>query len=84
MSTGAASASEIPNVEAAALVAALHAFVREWASSPLASDIAGKLTCWELEAITGLLTVLGEDAAAQAWTDAHAPNDEDGDLHYTP
>lgn len=84
MSTGAASTSEIPTVEAAALAAALHAFAREWANSPLASDIAGSLTCWELEAITGLLTVLGEDVAAQAWTDEHAPHDEDGDLHCTP
>ncbi len=67
-----------------ALAIALHEFARKWADGVLANDLSGKLTCSELDALTDLLATLGEDSAAQAWTDSHALHDEEGDTHYTP
>lgn len=73
-----------PAADGCALAAALHEFARKWADGVLANDLSGKLTCSELDALADLLAALGEDSAAQAWTDSHALHDEEGDAHYSP
>lgn len=67
-----------------ALAIALHEFARAWTTGMLADDLSDKLTCSELDALTELLATLGEERAAQAWTDSHSLHDEDGDAHYAP
>ncbi|MGO2047609.1 MAG: hypothetical protein ACTH2X_10215 [Brachybacterium tyrofermentans] len=70
--------------DAYALAITLHEFARTWTTGMLTDDLSGKLTCSELDALADLLTAIGEESAAQAWTASHALHDEDGDTHYTP
>lgn len=48
----------------------------------LATDIAPRLSCIEVEALAGLLRALGEPATADTWIREHATDDEIGDAHY--
>lgn len=73
-----------PTDDGSALAIALHEFARTWADGVLANDLSGKLTCSELDALADLLSTLGEESAAKAWTDSHALHDEEGDTHYIP
>lgn len=48
----------------------------------LAFDIATQLTCSEVEVLADLLTALECPGLATAWIDAHAEQDDPGDLHH--
>ncbi|SDL93059.1 hypothetical protein [Microbacterium azadirachtae] len=48
----------------------------------LATDIAPRLSCIEVEAVAGLLRALGEPATADTWIREHVTDDEIGDAHY--
>lgn len=50
----------------------------------LADDVAAKLSCNEVEALTGLLRALGDDATADVWLSVHAADDEPDEMHGTP
>lgn len=63
---------------------ALADFVAAFSQLDTTSHVAELLTCTELEALAGLLEVTGQHEAAEAWRDAHAETDEEGDLHYRP
>ncbi|AGY37027.1 hypothetical protein FREDWARD_85 [Mycobacterium phage Fredward] len=56
-------------------------FKQAWGDGYLASDIAEKLTCIEVEALAGLLQVLGDDESAKTWISYHAEGDDCGDSH---
>ncbi|AYD87016.1 hypothetical protein SEA_NEARLYHEADLESS_87 [Mycobacterium phage NearlyHeadless] len=56
-------------------------FKQAWGDGYLASDIAEKLTCIEVEALAGLLQVLGDVDSAETWINYHAEGDDCGDSH---
>ncbi|QJD50190.1 hypothetical protein SEA_DANFORTH_87 [Mycobacterium phage Danforth] len=56
-------------------------FEQAWGDGYLASDIAEKLTCIEVEALAGMLRALGEDRSAETWINYHAEGDDCGDSH---
>lgn len=57
-------------------------FVDAWGAA-LAGDVADKLTCRELEALTDLFGAMGEHELAATWTREHAWGDLDPeDQHY--
>ena len=59
----------------------LQTFAEVWSSDHLAGDLGEKLRCEEVEALAGLLRVLGATTAAADWIDAHAVGDECEDTH---
>ena len=48
----------------------------------VADDVGTSLNCGEVEALAALLEALGHPDLAQAWIDAHADGDDEGDFHY--
>ncbi len=57
-------------------------FTAVFGQADLATDVAPRLSCVEVDALAGLLRALGEPALADLWVDAHATDDELGDRHY--
>lgn len=57
-------------------------FTAVFSKVDLATDIAPRLSCTEVEALAGLLRALGEPATADTWIREHATDDEVGDAHY--
>lgn len=62
--------------------AALREFAETFSRWDTAGDIATVLSCGEIEAMAGLLRVVGEEDAADRWIRVHAETDEEGDAHY--
>lgn len=52
-----------------------------FSSENLATDLGDKLTCDEVEALAGMLRVLGATSAAATWIERHAVGDECEDMH---
>ncbi|ANF31944.1 hypothetical protein A0130_09885 [Leifsonia xyli] len=57
-------------------------FTAVFSKRDLATDIAPRLSCTEVEALAGLLRAVGEPATADTWIQEHATQDETGDAHY--
>ena len=60
---------------------ALREFVDVW-TGDVADDVAGALSCAEVDALAALFRAAGRDAMALAWINAHAWHDDYGDAHY--
>ncbi|MFE6098287.1 hypothetical protein ACFQ7M_41035 [Streptomyces massasporeus] len=58
------------------------AFTNAWCTTVITSDFAACLGCTEVDALADLLRTLGAEQAADAWTDAHAQDDEPNDRHF--
>lgn len=63
------------------IVDAAQNFKEVWGDGYLACDLGTKLTCIELEALTRLLRAIGDEQAADTWTECHAEGDDCDDLH---
>lgn len=59
-----------------------HAFTDAWCTTTITSDVAPRLGCTEVDALTDLLSALGDERAAAGWTDTHAQDDEPNDRHF--
>lgn len=57
-------------------------FTAVFSKRNLATDIAPRLSCTEIEALAGLLRALGEPATADTRIQEHATDDGIGDAHY--
>ncbi|MDX3110153.1 hypothetical protein [Nonomuraea angiospora] len=64
----------IPDEVAADFVSAFDSYC--------AYDVAVRLNCGEVEALANLFTALGSPDLAATWIDAHAEDDDEGDLHH--
>jgi hypothetical protein len=62
-------------------IEAAQQFITEIGGNHLATDLADKLSCDEVEALAGLLAALGATAAAATWIEQHAHGDECDDMH---
>lgn len=60
----------------------LETFGAAWADGMLATELAMKLTCIEVNALVALLRNAGYSDAADQWAEEHAVSDEPGDEHY--
>ncbi|MEV1245111.1 hypothetical protein [Nonomuraea sp. NPDC049750] len=47
-----------------------------------ADDVGVRFSCTEIDALAELLIALGHADLADAWVDAHARDDDEGDAHY--
>lgn len=57
-------------------------FVRVWGSPDLAGDLAGTLTCTEVEVLHDLFVALDQPEVAGTWLAWHALGDDGGDQHH--
>lgn len=64
------------------VTATLHRFVRVWCDELLANEIAGALSCAEVDALASVLRAGGEPDAADLWLQAHSRKDEADDIHF--
>jgi hypothetical protein len=62
-------------------IEAAQRFIEEFSNGTLANDVADKLSCDEVEALTGMLTALGATTAAANWIEQHSFGDECDDTH---
>ncbi|AMB18570.1 hypothetical protein NASIATALIE_80 [Mycobacterium phage NaSiaTalie] len=61
---------------------AFEQFRQVWSDGMLLSDISGKLTCTEFEALADLMLAVGfEPSTVEAFEECHADADECGDRH---
>lgn len=68
--------------DAEILTETVDALVAAWSDDILASDLATKLTCAEVEVLADLMKARGEESAAEMWLELHAAGDKEGDYHY--
>ena len=66
------------------LCAVIDRFAEVWSDNMLADDLAERLNCAEVDALSALLRVAGQAKAAGTWKARHAAKDEEGDTHYVP
>jgi hypothetical protein len=59
-------------------------FTDTWADSMLALHVAPNLTCSEVDALSEMLSELGQPETAALWIECHAEKDEPDDTHYAP
>ncbi|MEU6351055.1 hypothetical protein ABZ896_17230 [Streptomyces sp. NPDC047072] len=57
-------------------------FATAWADDILVDDLAGRLTCTEVELLATVLRQCGNQAAGDCWITVHADNERPGDDHY--
>jgi hypothetical protein len=59
----------------------LQTFAEVWSCRHLVNDLARQMRCEEVEALAGMLRVLGATKGAADWIDAHAAGDDCDDMH---